>query len=105
MTVAIDGTATSPDSWIVRSLVRAWEAREGKRHQAATGTSGATDVAILRGHGIPTARIGPPPPRTPNPYRGFSMGVADLESMETLAGVLLHAVVDTLGRGRDELDT
>lgn len=104
MTVAIDGTATSPDSWIVRSLVRAWEAREGRPHQAATGTSGATDVAILRAHGIATARIGPPPPRTPSPYPGFSMGVADLESMETLVGVLLHAVVDTLGRRRAEFD-
>jgi acetylornithine deacetylase/succinyl-diaminopimelate desuccinylase-like protein len=103
MTVAIDGTSTSPDSWIVRSLIRAWEEREGRPHQAATGTSGATDVAILRGHGIDTARIGPPPPKTPNPYQGFSMGMADLESMEALVGVLLYAVVDTIGRPRDEL--
>ena len=80
MTVAIDGTATPEDSWIVQSLVRAWEAQEGRPHQAATGTSGATDAAILRAHGIETARIGPPPPRTPSPYPGFSMGAADLEA-------------------------
>jgi acetylornithine deacetylase/succinyl-diaminopimelate desuccinylase-like protein len=100
MTVAIDGTATPEDSWIVQSLIRAWEDREGRPHRAATGTSGATDVAIIRGHGIETARIGPPPPATPSPYPGFSMGVADVESMETLVSVLLHAVVDTLGRRR-----
>lgn len=104
MTVAIDGTATPADSWIVRSLVRAWESQEGRPHQAATGTSGATDVAILRGHGIATARIGPPQPKTPSPYTGFSMGVADVESMETLVAVLLRAVVDTVGRRRDELE-
>lgn len=100
MTVAIDGTATPEESWIVQSLIRAWEDREGRPHRAATGTSGATDVAIIRGHGIETARIGPPPPATPSPYPGFSMGVADVESMETLVSVLLHAVVDTLGRRR-----
>lgn len=103
MTVAVEGTATPEDSWIVRSLVRAWEAREGRPHEAARGTSGATDVAILRGHGIHTARLGPPQPRTPSPYPGFSMGVADLEALESLAHVLLHAVVDTLGRTREEI--
>jgi acetylornithine deacetylase/succinyl-diaminopimelate desuccinylase-like protein len=106
MTVAIDGGATDPDSWIVQALVRAWEEREGRPHQPATGTSGATDAAILRGHGVPTARIGPPPAATPSPYPGFSMGVADGESMEALVSVLVHAVVDTATRRRaDILDT
>ena len=103
MTVSVEGTATSADSWIVRSLVRAWEAREGRAHEPARGTSGATDVAILRGHGIDTARLGPPQPRTPSPYPGFSMGVADLEAMETLVDVLLRAAVDTVGRPRQEI--
>jgi hypothetical protein len=31
------------------------------------------------------------------------MGVADLEALESLAHVLLHAVVDTLGRTREEI--
>jgi hypothetical protein len=103
MTVGIPGTSTPEGSWIVQSLIRAWESQEGRTHEPARGTSGATDAAILRGHGIDTARIGPPPPTTPSPYPGFSMGVADLESMETLVSVLLHAVVDTIGRRRDEL--
>jgi acetylornithine deacetylase/succinyl-diaminopimelate desuccinylase-like protein len=103
MTVAVAGTATPESSWIVRSLIRAWEDQEGRPHQAATGTSGATDVAILRGHGIDTARIGPPMSKTPSPYPGFSMGVADPESLETLASVLLACVVDTVGRTREEI--
>jgi acetylornithine deacetylase/succinyl-diaminopimelate desuccinylase-like protein len=103
MTVAVAGTATPESSWIVRSLVRAWEDHEGRPHQPATGTSGATDVAILRGHGIDTARIGPPASKSPSPYPGFSMGVADPESLETLASVLLACVVDTVGRTRDEI--
>jgi acetylornithine deacetylase/succinyl-diaminopimelate desuccinylase-like protein len=104
MTVAIGGTATPESSWVVRSLVRAWEDQEGRPHQAATGASGATDVAILRGHGIPTARIGPPMSKTPSPYPGFSMGVADPESLATLTSVLLGCVVDTLGRPRGEIE-
>ncbi len=103
MTVGIDGTSTPEGSWIVRSLIGAWEAQEGKAHQPARGTSGATDAAILRAHGIETARIGPPPPSTPSPYPGFSMGVADLGSMETLVSVLLRAAVDTLARPRAEI--
>jgi acetylornithine deacetylase/succinyl-diaminopimelate desuccinylase-like protein len=103
MTVAIPGTATPESSWIVRSLVRAWEEHEGRAHEAATGTSGATDVAVLRGHGIETARIGPPMSKTPSPYPGFSMGVADPESLETLVSVLLGCVVDTVGRPRAEI--
>jgi acetylornithine deacetylase/succinyl-diaminopimelate desuccinylase-like protein len=104
MTVAIPGTATPESSWIVRSLVRAWEEHEGRAHEAATGTSGATDVAVLRGHGIETARIGPPMSKTPSPYPGFSMGVADPESLATLTSVLLGCVVDTLGRPRGEIE-
>ena len=103
MTVGIPGTHTPPESWIVGSLIRAWETAEGRRHQPPSGTSGATDAAILRGLGIPTARIGPPAPRTPNPPTGFSMGVADVESLERLTRLLLRAIVDTVTRSRDAL--
>lgn len=103
MTVAIEGTSTLEASWIVQSLIRAWEAQEGRAHEPGRGTSGATDAAILRGHGIETARIGPPPARTPSPYQGFSMGVADVASMVTLVEVLLRAAVDTVGRTRAEV--
>jgi acetylornithine deacetylase/succinyl-diaminopimelate desuccinylase-like protein len=103
MTVAVPGTHTPPESWIIQSAIRAWEAQEGRPHQLAVKTSGATDADILRAHGIPTARIGPPPAATPSPYPGFSMGVADVESLETLVKTLLYVVVDTVTRSRQEI--
>lgn len=103
MTVGIPGTHTDPEHWIVRAAIRAWEAAEGRPHAPAMGGSGATDAAILRGFGIPTARIGPPPARTPSPHGGFSMGVADVEALERLVRLLLRVVVDTVTRPRAEL--
>jgi acetylornithine deacetylase/succinyl-diaminopimelate desuccinylase-like protein len=103
MTAGLPGTHTPPESWIVGSLVRAWEDREGREHSSPGGGSGASDGAILRGHGIPTARIGLPPPRTPSPYPGFSMGVADAGAMRRLTEVLVGAIVDTTTRTRAEV--
>lgn len=103
MTAGLPGTHTPPDNWIVGSLIRAWEDREQRPHQAKGGGSGATDGAVLRGHGIPTARIGLPPPSTPSPYPGFSMGVADTGSMRRLTEVLVAAIVDTTTRTRAEV--
>jgi acetylornithine deacetylase/succinyl-diaminopimelate desuccinylase-like protein len=103
MTVAVPGTHTPPESWIVQSAIRAWEEQEGRPHQIAPRTSGATDADILRGHGIPTARLGPPPASTPSPYPGFSMGVADVESLEKLVNTLLYVVVDTVTRTREDV--
>ena len=61
--------------------MRAWEAVAGRPHTPRTGTSGATDAVILRARGIPTARIGLPPPGRPLPYAGqFSMGVVDVRA-------------------------
>jgi succinyl-diaminopimelate desuccinylase len=101
-TVALPGTRTDPESWIVRSLIRAWEAQEGKPHETLGKASGASDAAILRSSGIPTARIGLPPPVTPSPFTGFSMGVADEESMTRLARLLIQPLVETASRSRAE---
>jgi succinyl-diaminopimelate desuccinylase len=102
---ATPGTATDPDSWVVRSLVRAWEDLEGRAHEPVGRGSGATDGAILRSHGIPTARIGlpPGPPVTPNPYPGFSMGVVDITGVHRLADVLIGMIADTISRTREEV--
>jgi succinyl-diaminopimelate desuccinylase len=103
LTAGLPGTHTEPESWIVRSLIRAWEDREQREHKPASGGSGATDGTILRGHGIPTARIGLPPPETPSPYPGFSMGVVDTGSMRRLTEVLVRAIVDTTTRNSAEV--
>ena len=101
--IALPGTATGPESWIVRSLVAAWEEREGREHVPLKNGSGASDATIIRAQGIPAARIGPPPPATPNPYPGFSMGQADVASLRGLAELLIRAIVDTGSRSRAEV--
>jgi acetylornithine deacetylase/succinyl-diaminopimelate desuccinylase-like protein len=100
---ATPGTRTDPDHWIVQSLIAAWEWREGRDHVPGKGGSGASDAALLRGAGIPTARIGLPPPAGGSPFPGFSMGVADADSIVRLAEVLIRAVVDTCIRTKAEI--
>jgi acetylornithine deacetylase/succinyl-diaminopimelate desuccinylase-like protein len=103
MILSIPGTHTNPTSWVVQSLMRAWERREGRPHTPIAGTSGATDAAILRGRGIPTARLGLP--RTPplTDYPGFSMGAATTDAIQRLAQCLIYAIVDTCTRNRAEV--
>ncbi len=101
--IALPGTMTDPDNWIVRSLIRAWEDREGRPHAPLIRQSGATDGAVLRSYGIPTARIGLPAPATPTPVGGFSMGVADPATVRRLAEVLVYTIVDTTARTRAEV--
>ncbi|HEX6511010.1 MAG TPA: peptidase dimerization domain-containing protein [Chloroflexota bacterium] len=103
MILSIPGTHTDPDSWVVQSLMRGWEAVEGQPHKPTLNTSGATDAAILRGRGIPTARLGLPRLQAPPAYSGFSMGVADPAGMERLARCIVYAIVDTCTRGRAEV--
>lgn len=97
------GAATPRESWVVRAAVRAWEARTGRRHAEATGTSGVTDASILRANGVPTARIGMPRPAVPSPHAGFSMGVVHVDAMVALTQTLVDIAVDTLSRPRAEI--
>jgi acetylornithine deacetylase/succinyl-diaminopimelate desuccinylase-like protein len=101
--VATPGTTTDRDSWIVRSLIGAWEAREGREHVPPTRASGASDAPFLRERGIPTARIGLPPPTVANPFPGFSMGYVDATSVRRLSEVLVHVIIDTCARSRQEV--
>jgi acetylornithine deacetylase/succinyl-diaminopimelate desuccinylase-like protein len=100
MILAIPGTHTDPENWIVQSLMRAWESRQGQPHEARGNTSGATDAAILRGRGIPTARLGLPRAVPPAAYPGFSMGVAHVPALQRLTECLVYAIVDTCTRDR-----
>jgi hypothetical protein len=106
MTLSIPGTSTDPRSWVVQSCARAWEQIEGRPHESARATSGATDANILRQRGIPTARVGMP--KLADPGGGevdFPMGMnaVDPASMARLTRALVHAVVDTCTRSSTEV--
>jgi acetylornithine deacetylase/succinyl-diaminopimelate desuccinylase-like protein len=98
MIVSIPGSHTDPNSWIVQSCIRGWEELEGRQHEPATGTSGATDANILRGRGIPTARLGLPRATGQVPGRW-----ASIASMRRLIQCLIYAAIDTCARAREEL--
>ena len=97
------GTRTDPESWIVRTLISSYERFESKSHEVLGRTSGASDAALIREAGVQTARIGLPPPATPSPFSGFSMGVADEESMARLARFLIEPAVETASKSRAEV--
>lgn len=105
MILAIPGTSTDPNNWIVHSCIRAWEYVEGKKHSPRTGTSGATDANILRSWGVPTARLGMPrlkdAPAAQRPI--FSMEVSNVSGMRQLTKCLVYAIIDTCTRDRREL--
>ncbi len=104
MTLAIPGSRTDRDSWIVRSCIRAFEATEERRHQPIGATSGATDAAILRMWGIPTARLGmASPQRDRPPSLELDLNTIHLPSMIRYVETLLHVVIDTCCRDRSEL--
>ncbi|TCO59920.1 M20 family metallopeptidase [Actinocrispum wychmicini] len=98
------GTSTPSDSWVVRRLTSAWEDVEGRPHQSGLPGSGMSDGGVLRRSGVPTARIGLPPPVEPGPYQGFSMGVADPAGMSRLVDLLIRTVIDVTTRTRKELE-
>ena len=110
MNLAIPGTSTDPDNWIVRSCIWAWEAAEQRAHQideAARSTSGATDCNILRNRGIPTARIGMPRVSNDDGSEvdfGLGQNAVSVTNMLALSRVLVAAAIDTCFRSRDELD-
>ncbi len=107
MILAIPGTATPQDDWIVRAAVAAWEDVEGRPHEPITANSGATDANILRARGLSTARVGmaragegaPLPVDFP-----MGMNVVDVRELEKLTRTLIHTVVTTCTRTRQELE-
>jgi acetylornithine deacetylase/succinyl-diaminopimelate desuccinylase-like protein len=105
MTLAIPGTSTPPDTWIVQSCARAWERVEGRPHQVARGTSGATDANILRLRGIPTARVGMPKLREDSGAEvdfALGMNAVGVTDMARLTRLLVYAIIDTCGRRHGE---
>ncbi|MFW6033551.1 MAG: deacylase [bacterium] len=105
MVLAIPGTSTDAGSWVCRSAIAAWEAIAGREHQPPTGMSGATDANILRGRGIPTARVGMPKVTEAYTPVDFALGMnsVDVRQMELLTRLLVRVVVDTVTRTTAEV--
>lgn len=106
---SIPGATTAPDNWIIQSCIRAWEDAVGRPHTPYTQTSGQTEAVVLRGFGIPTARIGLPQHMGPveetrsGPAPKHNMGAVEIESIVRLAHTLLYTLVDTLSRRKSDL--
>jgi acetylornithine deacetylase/succinyl-diaminopimelate desuccinylase-like protein len=104
MLLSIPGSHTSPQNWIVQSCMRAWEDVEGGPHRAIFDTSGATDANILRGRGIPTARLGlPRASEVDAASHPTSRRAASVASMERLVRCLVYSIVDTCTRDLGEV--
>lgn len=103
MTLSVPGSRTDPQSWIIQSCLRAWEAVEGRPHTFVRAQSGTTDGNVLRNAGIPTARFGLP--GLMNPEAGWppSFDACRVESMERLTRAYVRAIVDTCTRPREEV--
>lgn len=110
MSLAIPGSHTDPESWMVRSLVWGYDKATGTEHtidQVARTTSGATDGNILRNRGIETARIGMPRVSDDAGTEvDFAMGTnaVSVSNMVALTRVLIASAIDTVGRGLDTME-
>ncbi|MFD1540758.1 M20 family metallopeptidase [Nonomuraea guangzhouensis] len=104
--LAIPGTRTPPEDWVVRSTVRAWESVSGRPHEPIDGNSGATDANILRARGIPTARVGMPKVVSTEFDVDFARGMntVDVRAMRRLCELLVRVAVDTTTRTRAEIN-
>src|SRR5262249_12219280 len=93
--VTLPATVTDPGSRIVQSCVRAWEEAEGREHAPLSATSGATDAAILRSAGIPTARFGMPSTvRALTPTLELDLDSIELRGAVAFVQALLYVVAD-----------
>ncbi len=107
MIASLPGASTDPESWIVRSAIKAWEQVEKKPHPEPPRTGGQTDISMIRNLGIPTARTGwmSQPEKTPAQYReGLGgMGVAYPPDFAPTCRKLVYSIIDTCTRTRVEV--
>jgi acetylornithine deacetylase/succinyl-diaminopimelate desuccinylase-like protein len=106
MILAIPGSRTDPQNWIVQSCIRAWEYVEGRKHVYDTFHSGATDVNILRAWGVPVARLGVPLYDLPaglKPDLATGMSTLRVEDTKRLIKCFIYSIIDTCTRSVDEV--
>lgn len=95
MLLGVPGSHTDPDHPVVQAAIRGWEYATGEDYSAQAGGSGATEANVLRQWGVPTARVGMPPPPEKMQFSGqFSMGEAHVESLKTQTRTLIHTALE-----------
>jgi acetylornithine deacetylase/succinyl-diaminopimelate desuccinylase-like protein len=102
LVVAIPGTRTPPDAFVVEAAVEAWEHAEGRPHEVITANSGATDANILRSRGVPTVRIGMPKVAGITDFQ-LGMNTVDTEEMVRLTRALARIAVNVCTRPRRDV--
>ena len=102
--VAIPGTSTDPQAAVIAKAIESWEAIEQKKHQSVAGMSGATDANILRGQGVPTARIGLPKADLPDIDFQQGMNRVSVDDLYQLT-LLLVDMVPRICNGKDGANT
>lgn len=103
MVLSIPGTRTSPDAPVVVAATAAWEEQSGCPHEPIVANSGATDANILRGRGLPTARIGMDRIGDDAPLPlDFSSGmnVVDIREAVRLTKTIVHTAIALCTRER-----
>jgi acetylornithine deacetylase/succinyl-diaminopimelate desuccinylase-like protein len=103
MILSIPGTHTHPDAPVVRAAVSAWEDIAGRPHEPIIKNSGATDANILRGRGLPTARIGMDRIGADAPMAldfPAGMNIVDIREAVRLTHALLHTALTLCTRER-----
>jgi len=89
----IDASHTPPTDPIIQTTIKVWEDMQGRPHESFTVMSGATDANILRGHGIPTARIGLAKAKLPNIDFALGMNSVAISELRYLTKFLVMSVV------------
>ncbi len=98
-TLAIPGATTSPDNWIIQSMIQAWEDVEQTQHEPFLNMSGYTDLSVIRQWGVPAARLGVPfRHQEPDPEDTLPMNRVHVDDCYRLIQVLIRSAIDTCGR-------
>lgn len=100
-TQTINASQTPPTDPVVATAISVWEELHGRPHEPFTVMSGATDANILRGLGIPTARIGLAKARLPDVDFALGMNCVAISELRQLTKFLTLSTLNYLGGRTD----
>lgn len=100
-TQTINASQTPPTDPVVATAISVWEELHGRSHEPFTVMSGATDANILRGLGIPTARIGLAKAKLPDVDFALGMNCVAISELRQLTKFLVLSTLKYLGGHTD----